>query len=219
VTKQRDVFLETEGDGYFTRNAGKLLPRGDDPVLLALGRLGLRARRVLEIGAANGHRLAALREAMGCEGADVEPSAAAVEAGRAAFPTLDLRIGTADVLPFADASFDLVIFGFCLYLVDPSLHLRAVAEADRVLGDGGHLVIVDFLPPFPYANGYVHVPGLKASKHDYARMFTAHPGYALVHRQLIGAEAGVPGGDDRVTVDILAKRMGEAFPPNPYRAG
>lgn len=219
MTSQKDSFLETEGDGYFTRNAGKLVPRRDDPVVEAILRLGLTATAALEIGAANGHRLVALHDRLGCTGAGIDPSAAAIEAGRAAFPQCDLRVGTADVLPFADAAFDLVLFGFCLYLVDPSLHFRAVAEADRVLRDGGHLVIVDFLPPFPYANPYVHVPGLKASKHAYARMFTAHPGYTLVQRTLIGATGGVPQPDDRVSIDILAKRMDGAFPPNPFRAG
>jgi ubiquinone/menaquinone biosynthesis C-methylase UbiE len=219
MERQKAVFLDTEGDGYFTRNAGKLVPRGDDPVVEALARLGIGSRAALEIGAANGHRLVTLQEAMGCNGAGIDPSAAAVEAGRAAFPDIDLRVGTADSLPFADAAFDLVIFGFCLYLVDPALHFRAVAEADRVLADGGHLVMVDFLPPFPYANPYAHVPGLNASKHEYSRMFTAHPAYTLVQRTLITAAGGVPAPDDRVSIDVLAKRVDGAFPPNPNRAG
>lgn len=219
MSSQKDTFLAAEGDGYFTRNAGKLTPRGDDPVVEAIRHLGLTATAVLEIGAANGHRLVTLHDALGCSGAGIDPSAAAIEAGRAAFPQFDLRVGTADVLPFADGAFDLVIFGFCLYLVDPSLHFRAVAEADRVLRDGGHLAIVDFLPPFPYANPYAHVPGLKASKHEYARMFTAHPAYTLVQRTLISAAGGVPQPDDRVSIDILAKRIDGAFPPSPFRAG
>lgn len=219
MTRQKDSFLEREGDGYFTRNAEKLVPRSDDPVVEAIRRLGLGPNAVLEIGAANGHRLVTLRGAFGCSGAGVDPSASAIEAGRAAFPHLDLRVGTADILPFADATFDLVIFGFCLYLIDPSLLFRSVAEADRVLRDGGHLVVVDFLPPFPYANTYTHAPSLKASKHEYSRMFTAHPGYTLMQRTLIGATGGVPSPDDRVSIDILAKRMDGAFPPNPFHAG
>jgi ubiquinone/menaquinone biosynthesis C-methylase UbiE len=219
MTRQKTSFLETEGDGYFIRNASKLVPRGDDPVVAAILRLGVRATAALEIGAANGHRLFTLRETLGCSGAGIDPSAAAIEAGRSNFPECDLRVGTADALPFADSAFDLVIFGFCLYLVDPSFHFRAVAEADRVLRDGGYLVIVDFLPPVPYANPYAHVPGLSASKHEYARMFTAHPAYSLVQRTMISATAGVPAPDDRVSVDILAKRMDGAFPPNPFRAG
>jgi adenylyltransferase/sulfurtransferase len=39
---------------------------------------------------------------------------------------------------------DLVLFGFCLYLVDRKLISRVVAEADRVLKDTGFLGIVDF---------------------------------------------------------------------------
>src|SRR6516162_491184 len=46
----------------------------------------LRPARVLEVGAANGRRLAAIIERYGCRAVAVEPSQKAIEAGRAKFP-------------------------------------------------------------------------------------------------------------------------------------
>ena len=60
------------------------------------------------------------------EGHGIEPSQQAVQAGREAFPALHLRQGTADALPYGDGEMDVVWFGFCLYLVDRPLLMRAV---------------------------------------------------------------------------------------------
>jgi len=57
---------------------------------------------------------------------------------------LDARVGTADVIPFQDKSFDIVIFGFCLYLCDRDDLFKIAAEADRVLKTPGWLLIKDF---------------------------------------------------------------------------
>jgi ubiquinone/menaquinone biosynthesis C-methylase UbiE len=217
MTNQKQVFLAGEGDAYFRRNADRLVTREHDVVVAALRENRIAPRDVLEIGCANGHRLATLSEVIGGNGAGIDPSREAVEAGRAKYPNLDLRVGTADKIPFADASFDLVIFGFCFYLVDPSSHFQAVAEADRVLRDGGSLVILDFVTPVPYTNDYVHMDGLKSHKMEFARYFTAHPAYTLVSRRLeLGADDR-PTIDNRIGVDLLFKDMKTAFPPNPFK--
>jgi len=217
--KQTDTFLKSEGDAWFSRNATVLKEDRDDIVLRVLSHLKAKPKRVLEIGAANGYRLAAIERLHGSACAGVEPSAKAVEEGKAAYPSIDLKVGAADSLPFEDNAFDMVIIGFCMYLVDPELHFRAVAEADRVLAEGGLLVIFDFQTPAPYYNDYAHLPGLRAHKMDFSSLFTAHPSYSLVHRELNQA-----GGDTymdldrREGVDVLTKNMGRAFPPNPYKS-
>jgi ubiquinone/menaquinone biosynthesis C-methylase UbiE len=218
MTKQKQVFLAGEGDAYFRRNAERLVTREQDIVIAALRENRVKAASVLEIGCANGHRLATLADTIGAKGAGIDPSQEAVDAGRAKYPELDLRIGTADKIPFADASFDLVIFGFCFYLVDPSSHFQAVAEADRVLHDGGCLAILDFITPFPYTNEYVHMKGVSSHKMEFARYFTAHPGYTLVGRRLELMSDDRPTIDNRIGVDLLVKDMQTAFPPNPFKS-
>src|ERR1700722_3853045 len=132
---QKDVFLGGEGDAWYGRNLRHLREPGPDIVLTTLEDMRIAPKSVLEIGCANGYRLAQICERYGAAGCGIEPSSNAVADGRSRFPSLRLEVGTADVLPFADSQFDVVVFGFCLYLVDPRLHLRCVAEADRVLGD------------------------------------------------------------------------------------
>jgi len=65
MTFQRDAFLSSEGDAWFSRNYGAL-ESGDwsrDPVCLKLAALAAgEAFRVLEIGCGDGSRLCVLRK-------------------------------------------------------------------------------------------------------------------------------------------------------------
>lgn len=183
---QRDIFLEKEGDRYFERNHA-VHDRADVVRETLIERIGHRlasrtTSRVLEIGCSSGGNLAALAQQRSIEGYGIDPSREAVEAGSKRFPGIDLRIGTADNLPFADSSLDLVWFGFCLYLVDRALLQRVVAEADRVLRDGGLLVVYDFDPDVATSREYCHHAGMRSFKMDYSRLFLANPAYMLVEK-------------------------------------
>jgi SAM-dependent methyltransferase len=218
---QKTKFLAGEGDAYFARNKS-VLENGEDevavdPVLPILRGLHPFPERVLEIGCANGWRLNRMLKlgAKLCHG--IDPSGDAIKAGMSAFPSLHLAVGSADTLPFADAAFDLVVFGFCLYLCDPTDHMRIVAEADRVLADQGHLVTFDFNPPAPYRNSYAHSPGLFSYKMDFSRLFLAHPHYQILEKK-ISAHNGIgkTSPDNRVAVSLLTKDLLSAWPVNPW---
>lgn len=221
--RQKEVFLGGEGNAWHARNRDGLNRLTTDPLLEALADLDWRPRRILEIGCGNGWRLALLRERTGaaCEGLD--PSPDAIAEGRARRPDLDLRIGTADDLSsLPTGAVDLVLFGFCLYLVDRADLFRVAAEADRVLADGGVLGIYDFCPPTAYANPYAHDPRISSFKMDYARAFLWNPAYVEL-RRVVAHHARAPGldaltsPDDRVAVSLLRKDLAHAYPPNPYR--
>jgi ubiquinone/menaquinone biosynthesis C-methylase UbiE len=217
MTTQKQSSLKGEGDSYFRRNAERLVTQQNDVVLAALRDMRVKSESFLEIGCANGHRVATLVDLLGGKGAGIDPSQEAVTAGRDRYPKIDLQVGTADNIPFADASFDLVIFGFCFYLIDPSSHFQVVAEADRVLRDGGCLAILDFITLIPYSNDYVHLDGLHSHKMEFGRYFTAHPAYSLIGRRLELNSDVQPTIDNRICVDLLVKDMRNAFPPNPFR--
>jgi SAM-dependent methyltransferase len=77
---------------------------------------------------------------------------------------------------------DVVWFGFCLYLMDRALLHRVIAEADRVLKEGGMIAILDFDPDAPCVRPYRHSQGVDTFKMDYSTMFTCDPAYVLVEK-------------------------------------
>ena len=83
---------------------------------------------------------------------------------------------------YKDDSFDLVIFGFCLYLIDRNLLFKSISEADRVLRDGGYLAIEDFDPSKIMMNKYKHCKGINSYKTNYSKIFLASEHYALMHK-------------------------------------
>lgn len=216
---QKQIFLETEGDGWYARNviAGEKLAQKKqaDPILRSMTHLGLQPTSALEIGASNGWRLHLLQSIFpGLSCAGVEPSAKAVAE---AYPGIDMRQGAADRLDFPDDSFDLVIFGFSLYLCDRSDLFRIVAEADRVLQEKGYLAIFDFCSPVPYKNNYAHTSGAYSYKMDYSRLFTGNPAYRLVYQSIAPHPGSADELDNRTGLQILQKNTGEAWPDNPYK--
>jgi len=218
--RQREVFLAGEGDAFFARNRtapGDLERRWRrDPVLRTLARLGARPRRVLEVGAGDGWRLAGLRRRYpGARLCGVEPSAAAVRDGRRRFG-LPLVRGTAERLAFADDVFDLVILGFFLYLCDREDLFAVAAEVDRVACEDALVAVFDFHAERPYRNPYAHRPGCYSYKMDYAGMFLWNPGYRVLERAVVGHAGPVAAGpDDALAVTVLRRRLAGAYAEGP----
>jgi SAM-dependent methyltransferase len=75
----------------------------------------------------------------------VEPAAQAIRDGRASFPFVTFVRGTAHAVPLQER-FDLVIVNFVFHWIDRAYLLRSVAEVDRLVADGGYLIVGDFYP-------------------------------------------------------------------------
>ncbi|MCF8495327.1 MAG: class I SAM-dependent methyltransferase [Alphaproteobacteria bacterium] len=216
---QKTIFLNGEGDGWNARNriVGDRLAdkRKTDPVLQVLNETENPPARVLEIGAGNGWRLSILKERWpGAEFFGLDPSAQAVAEAQQG---LHLQQGTAEDLPFEDKSFDLVIFGFCLYLCDRADLFKIAAEADRILRENGQLLIYDFHADPAYRNPYTHAEGLYSYKMDYSTLFSWNPAYRLIEKHVIlhpGCTDETP--DNRVSVSVLHKDTALGWPDNPY---
>lgn len=184
--KQKDVFLNGEGNAWHLRNADMLskqqLPNNDSLLMELLKIEGSFAEAsntvsVLEVGCGSGLRLDWLQRHTGwmCHG--IEPSEEAVN--QAIQLGVQAQVGTADQLPFEDKSIDVVIFGFCLYLCDRDDLFKIAAEADRVLKSPGWLLLKDFYSPDPVTKEYHHRPGIFSYKMDYKRLFTWSPDYSI----------------------------------------
>src|SRR5258705_6714351 len=172
--KQADIFAESEGDNWLERNRAKLGER--NPVSELIEQPGIKPTSVLEIGCANGWRLAHRRKKYGCEVNGVEPSMqGCIEA---ATSRVSVWRCTAESLPAGNEAYDLVIYGFCLYCTDPADWFKIAAEGDRVLKNGGHLIIHDFAEPArPVARRYSHRADLVADHMRFSGLWHSHPGY------------------------------------------
>jgi SAM-dependent methyltransferase len=105
--------------------------------------------RLLDVGCGTGHHLARLR-ARGFAAAGVDGSLEMLEHARALNPGADIRQADVERLPFADASFDVVLSIEVLRYL-PSSH-RTIAEMARVLRPGG--LCLATAAPLLSLNGY-----------------------------------------------------------------
>lgn len=139
---QKYLWEHGVGDDWFKRNKNKLGDR--DLTENVLDRItGYTPKSVLEIGAANGWRLKKLKDRYGCSISGIDPSIDAIDS--AAENGIHVDLGTADSLPYKDQQFDMIIFGFCLCFIGPEDWFNVVKESDRVLKNGGLLLIYDFV--------------------------------------------------------------------------
>jgi SAM-dependent methyltransferase len=215
---QNQVFKSGEADGWYQRNKDGL--RGKDPavpqgsvdvgeICSVLAPFKNEISATLEIGCSSGLKLEAICNSLGSSGAGIEPSQLAVDDGNLRLRGTDicLSCGTSDRLPFEAASFDLVIFGFSLYLFDRANLMTALAEADRVLRAGGFLAITDFDPGTNQKRPYIHRAGVFTYKQDYAKTYVESGMYYLISKRSFSHRR--PFFDvepsERVSVSILYK--------------
>jgi SAM-dependent methyltransferase len=189
--KQKDIMTGGEADAWLERNRDKL--GKEDPVFDIIEEVGFVPRHVLEIGCSNGWRLAKLRDRYGCAILGVEPGRqACIEAAANRVPVHQM---TASTLPTTAEGFDTVIYGFCLYLTDPEDWLQIAAEGDRVLTEGGHIIIHDFTPPLWQDKCapklYEHNAALISYHFDFSRLWLAHAQYHAVRSQKVAEDETV----------------------------
>jgi SAM-dependent methyltransferase len=197
---QENEFLVAEGDAWHARNVNK-------PYNLLRNEIINRAvpevSSIVEIGCGNGRSLRSLKEMTGaiqCIGVDI--SEAAIRDGKEKFPELKLIRGTAQYR-FWQEKYDLVVYGFCLYVCDPESLLMIAAIGNSILKNKGYLSIHDFDPEHSHKVAYKHVDGLFSYKHDYSKLWLANPAYSLVSKTLIG---------DGTAVWVLKKDIDAGWP-------
>jgi len=216
--KQKNIFISGEGDKWYERNEKALLNKdfSQDLVVKEIIDLidenqndfGLKndGVRLLEIGCGEGGRLAYLQKKYNIECFGVEPSKKAIE--KANSKGIQVIIGTADNLEFDDGAFDIVVFGFCLYLCDREDLFQIAKETDRVLRDKGFIVILDFFHPVKYQkNKYIHQDGIYSHKMDYRNLFNWHPFYECYKHKVMhhSKHSYTDKTDEWIAISIIRK--------------
>ncbi|MBX7201602.1 MAG: methyltransferase domain-containing protein [Bacteroidia bacterium] len=223
MTSQKEIFLASEADQWFIRNKKSYENTQDEigPIIQSLIDIEIAPKKVLEIGCSNGMRLNNFNKVFNSECYGIDPSIQAINNGKKEFPSISLIVGSADALPFDDNSFDMIVFGFCLYLCDRKDLFKIAFEADRCLSANGVLVIMDFHPPFPYKNIYTHTEGVFSYKMNYSKMFSWNPSYNVIFNKIFShsgfSKMHIP--DEKVGITILNKNEEFAYPLEPYKRG
>lgn len=215
ANNQKDSFLTFEANAWFDRN--KAVINNYDPkkdkVISLLTEYNLNADAVLEIGCSAGYRLNAVKTLLKDSVVyGIEPSEKAIEYGKLKYPEVNFIHGTADDLSvIQNESLDIVIVGFVFYVVDRSVLLKVVAEIDRVLKNGGILIIVDFFSESSLKNVYEHIEEFKAYsfKQNYDEVFTASKLYYLLDKSTWShSKKGLDATDnyyDKYSISLLKK--------------
>jgi ubiquinone/menaquinone biosynthesis C-methylase UbiE len=199
VVKQSDIFRDGEAEEWLARNYNQLHNKEDDPVIDAIINAKIKPTTALEVGCSNGWRVKLMKRKLACDAYGIDPM----------FKTKlwNCSYGTADDLSrFASERFDLLVYGWCLYLCDREDLFKIVCEGDRVLQDGGFLIVYDFHVARPYKKKYKHKTGVFSFKMDHAQLWLANPNYRLVSRQLF------ENGDNRTSITIIRKSISEGWP-------
>ena len=148
MTTATDAFTAFEHDGWqgaadaYADAFGSLTTQCIEPLLDVLGTKA--GTRLLDVACGPGY-VAAAAAARGAVATGVDFSAAMVESAAASYPGIAFRQGSAEELPFPDASFDAVAISFGLFhFSHPD---RALAEAHRVLKPSGRVAFTAWAPP------------------------------------------------------------------------
>jgi ubiquinone/menaquinone biosynthesis C-methylase UbiE len=185
---QKKAFVTYEANAWFNRNRSVLLNynKNKDRIVGLIGEYNIPTNTILEIGCSAGYRLNAIKENfIGSSVFGIEPSTEAIKYGREHFPKVNFTEGTADNLAsFDDESMDVVIVGFVFYVIDRNIFFKVIAEVDRVLKNGGVLIIVDFFSETALKNTYEHIKEFTAFsfKQNYDEVFTASKLYYLLDK-------------------------------------
>ena len=187
-TDQKNAFLNYEADEWFFRNK-KIIDNYDsskDEVISLISQYSIKADSILELGSSSGYRLQALKGIYpNSNVTGLEPSKRAIEFGLKNYPRVNFVHGTADDLTcFRDNSFDFINIGFIFYVIDRNLLLKVISEIDRVLKNGGEIILIDFFSEIPLKNIYQHISEIQAFsyKQNYEEIFTATKLYYLIDK-------------------------------------
>jgi ubiquinone/menaquinone biosynthesis C-methylase UbiE len=108
------------------------------------------AARIADVGAGTGTfaiGLAAAVPAAEVVGIDGDPEILAIAQAKQGAAAVEWKLGLADALPLADGSCDRVTMSLLLHHLDADGKRAALAEAHRILCDGGSLHIADWGKP------------------------------------------------------------------------
>jgi ubiquinone/menaquinone biosynthesis C-methylase UbiE len=136
----------------FSRLFGMGVNRPNSRMVIELARVK-PGDKVLDVGCGTGNLTLTAKTFAGAGGAaygiDASPEMIAVAKKKAKQGGADVvfDIGLIEMIPFPDATFDVVVSRLVIHHLPDDLKRKGFAEIFRVLKPGGHFLVADFKPP------------------------------------------------------------------------
>jgi trans-aconitate methyltransferase len=167
------AWLDGEGDRWFQRNKGALQKKRD-MVMFVLDLYGVKPIRAVEIGCANGYRLAEIHKRWKTDVTGIEPSEEAISDGRSRWPFIRFINSMSSSFQM-EGTVDLVIANFVFHWISRGSLIKSIERIDSLLKDGGFLIIGDFGTENFIKRRYHHLPedDLFTYKQQYHHAFTS----------------------------------------------
>ncbi len=184
MKKQKKIFLKFEANNFYKRNIKRLsnVNYEKHQIFIELKNYLKKNKKkinLLEVGCCDAGLINYISKNFKntkCNG--IDPSLLAINSKKNL--DLNLKVSTADDLPFKNSSFDILIYNFCLYLSDDEDLFNIIYEANRVVKKNGLLFIYDFYHKNTKYVKYIHRKGIYSRKMDYSKLFLWHPKYELI---------------------------------------
>ena len=204
MQKNKNYFLRIGGDKYYKRNVDSEVIIKKSVLYKVLKKNLSKNKNILEIGCSDGKKLILLKKKYrNCNFYGIDPSTSPLNNLKK--NKINYKVGTADELPFRDNFFDIIVYGFCLYLCDDDLLFKIASEGFRCLRPGGIIIIEDFVLKKPVYKKYIHKRGILTRKMDYVSMFEWHPKIKLIKTMKYLHPISKKKLENYVTVAILKK--------------
>ena len=168
--------------------------------------------KVLEIGCNYGYNLNFISQELNIECHGIEPSDKAVEYGNQRWSENNSKVhltqGISNKLPYHDDEFDVVLIGFSLYVTPREMIADSILEINRVLRQGGFIILTDFDTPIMCRRVNEHNAEMPVFKENYANRFLPI-GYSLAEKTSYSHSGDTfnPDIQERVSTQSLYKEI------------
>ena len=182
MSKNKNYFLKEGGDKYYDRNKTKIIKFQNEPlsnkIIDQINIIKSRKINILEVGCGSAERLIYLKKIFPkVSFYGIDPSSKSIKGKNK--KNINLKRSTADKLPFRNSFFDIIIYGFCLYLIDNKDLIKVVSEADRVTKNKSIIIIFDFYSKVLKYKKFKHKKNIFIRKMDNSKIFLWLPHYKL----------------------------------------
>lgn len=159
------ILKQKEADNYFIRKNKLFSSPVNNKIEEFLALCNLKVSSILEIGCANGYKLAKYQKMLklkSCFGVDL--SKKAIKDGKKRYKKINFRNLSSLEIDKIKPKFDMIICGFFLYQLDREDIFLQFDKIFKKLNNSGYLLIEDFDPLFNHSNKSLHNKKLKSYK-------------------------------------------------------